>query len=52
MQTNLLAPTFIDTDLIYGRAGLMRELGTKVGEVADVVDAAVRCVCDNEINGE
>lgn len=52
MQTNLLAPTFINTDMLHADVELLRQRGVKVGEVRDVVDAALRCICDPSIDGK
>ena len=51
MQTNLLAPSWIETDMIKDLVGWLKRRGATVGTVEDVVDAAMRCICDNEIDG-
>jgi len=55
-QTNLLAPTFIDNRQGSTKSrgdGALISLTTdvKLGEVADVVAGALRCFCDNNIEG-
>jgi NAD(P)-dependent dehydrogenase (short-subunit alcohol dehydrogenase family) len=53
-QANLLAPSFTDTGMIGGEEGVkkLEEMGLRVGSVGDVVEGAMRCVCDGEVEGE
>jgi 5'-hydroxyaverantin dehydrogenase len=51
-QANLIAPTYIRTAMTADYAHLLVEAGVKVGEVADVVQAILRVVTDDEIDGE
>jgi hypothetical protein len=48
----LIAPTYIRSAMTADYAHLLVEAGVKVGEVADVVQAILRVVTDDEIDGE
>ncbi|KAK4546686.1 hypothetical protein LTR36_001904 [Oleoguttula mirabilis] len=48
-QANLLAPTWVRTPMIDEWLAMLEEKGVKVAEVADVVDAALRCICDEGV---
>jgi 5'-hydroxyaverantin dehydrogenase len=51
-QANLIAPTYIRTAMTAESAHLLVKAGVKVGEVADVVQAILRVLTDDEIDGE
>lgn len=51
-QANLIAPTFIRTAMTAGFSQSLVDAGVKVGEVEDVVQAILRVVADEEIDGE
>lgn len=51
-QANLVAPTFIRTAMTAGFSHSLEEAGVKVGEVADVVQAILRAVVDDEVDGK
>ncbi|KAK5128016.1 hypothetical protein LTR85_005133 [Meristemomyces frigidus] len=48
-QANLLAPTFVRTPMIRDWVAALEAKGTKVAEVADCTEAALRCICDDII---
>ena len=51
MRVNLLAPNFIDTPMLEpGLVDMLKGAGIKVGTTADVVDGAMRCLCDSGVN--
>lgn len=53
-QANLLAPGFVRTIRGAGkeeREGKHGLLGIKTAEIGDVVEAAIRCVCDESVEG-
>ena len=53
-QANLLAPTYINNRQAAsrprGETSLVNDI--KMGEVADVVAGAMRCICDDAVHGE
>lgn len=51
-QANLIAPTFIRTAMTASFSQSLEEAGIKVGEVEDVVQAILRVVVDEEIDGK
>ena len=49
---NLIAPTLVDTPLLRpGEVEAQTRAGLKVATLANVVDAALRCLCDAEVQG-
>lgn len=50
-RTNLLAPTFVTTPLLSTRKEQLESLGVRVAKTKDVVDAAMRCLCDKDVRG-
>jgi len=52
VRTNLIAPTFIRTQMVAGIAEDLVKAGVLLGEVEDVVKVVMRCVCDSSIDGE
>ena len=52
-QANLLAPTFIDTPLVpQAVRNRLVQRGLIMGTVADVVSGAMRCICDDSVEGK
>lgn len=51
-QSNLLAPTFIDTPMLDGHVGWLTAGGAKIGTVDDFTSAAMRAICDTEVDGK
>jgi len=51
-QANLLAPTYVATAMIAQIVEPLEQAGVKVASVDDVVAAAMRCVCDDAVEGE
>ncbi|KAK4502718.1 hypothetical protein PRZ48_006144 [Zasmidium cellare] len=50
-QVNLLAPTFTSTPMIGELEEMLTWRGAKIASVGDVVDAGVRCICDEGVEG-
>ncbi len=51
-QSNLLAPTYIRKNKMHQRSeGELKCHHTKVNEIADVVAGAMRCICDETVEG-
>lgn len=51
-QANLIAPTYIRTAMTADFSHLLDEAGVKMGEVEDVVQAVLRVVTDDEVDGK
>ena len=51
VQTNLLAPTYIETPMTAEFVPLLKEAGMKVGVPKDVVAGAMRAICDPDVEG-
>lgn len=51
-QANLIAPTYIRTAMTADFSHLLDEAGVKMGEVDDVVQAVLRVVTDEEVDGK
>jgi 5'-hydroxyaverantin dehydrogenase len=52
LRTNLIAPSLIKTAMSVDRlVALERERGFAVGEVSDTVNAALRVLCDKNVEG-
>ena len=51
-QTNLIAPTYIRTAMTAGFSQRLIEAGIKVGEVEDVVQAVLRAIVDENVDGK
>lgn len=51
-QTNLIAPTYIRTAMTAGFSQRLIEAGIKVGEVEDVVQAVLRAIVDEDVDGK
>ena len=51
IRMNLLAPTWIDAGLGKDKVEQLRAQGISTGTVGDVVAAAMRCCCDETIEG-
>ena len=51
-QTNLIAPTYIRTAMTSSFSQSLEHAGVKVGEVEDVVQAILRVVVDEEVDGK
>ena len=51
-QSNLLAPTYINKNNMHKRSeGELKNHHTKVNEIGDVVAGAMRCICDDAVEG-
>ncbi|KAF2195824.1 NAD(P)-binding protein [Zopfia rhizophila CBS 207.26] len=50
-RTNLIAPTFIKTDMTADNEGVVTGMGIEFGEVDDVVAGVMRVVCDESASG-
>lgn len=51
-QSNLLAPTYINKNNMHTRSeGELKNHHTKVNEISDVVAGAMRCICDDTVEG-
>ena len=51
-RVNMISPTFVDTPLLQpGVLEIVQASGIKTAVTADVVDGAMRCLCDGEVNG-
>jgi 5'-hydroxyaverantin dehydrogenase len=50
-RTNLIAPTYIRTDMTASFVARLEEAGMEVGEVGDAVEGVLRVVCDEEVYG-
>jgi 5'-hydroxyaverantin dehydrogenase len=50
-RTNLIAPTFIKTDMTKSSQSYLPLLGITLGEVEDVVAGVIRIACDDTIEG-
>ncbi|KAF5011034.1 hypothetical protein FDECE_2841 [Fusarium decemcellulare] len=51
IRMNLIAPFFVRTNLTRDITESLEQRGIRIAEVGDVVDAALRCICDNTISG-
>jgi len=51
-QANLIAPTYIRTAMTAGFSQQLVEAGIKVGEVEDVIQAILRAVVDQDVDGK
>lgn len=51
-QTNLIAPTYIRTAMTAGFSQSLVDAGVKVGEVEDVVQATLRAIVDEDVDGK
>lgn len=52
VRFNLLAPTFIKSPMTEKSLALIASMGIKIGVVGDVTDGAMRCLCDETVNGK
>jgi 5'-hydroxyaverantin dehydrogenase len=50
-QANLIAPTYVRTAMTASYSGALEEAGVKIAEVGDVVQAILRVVADDAIDG-
>jgi 5'-hydroxyaverantin dehydrogenase len=51
-QSNLIAPTYISKKKIAGESERkLRDHNTQTNELADVVAGALRCICDDSVQG-
>ncbi|ORY15947.1 hypothetical protein BCR34DRAFT_597993 [Clohesyomyces aquaticus] len=51
LRTNLIAPTFIHTDMTSHYGTMLESLGITLGEIGDVVAGVMRVACDEEVSG-
>ena len=50
-QSNLLAPTYIRKNTISKDEKKMQNHNTQTKDIADVVEGAMRCICDDNVEG-
>lgn len=50
-RTNLIAPTYIRTDMTTDVESILLSMGIELGEIEDVVAGVMRVACDEEVSG-
>ena len=52
IRCNLLAPTFAETPMLGNLPGMLESKKVSTASTADTTDAAMRCICDESVEGK